>query len=63
MDLKETSWEGMDWSHLAEERDRWLAMAMDRGFPQNLQKISRICATVILSRSTVLDVIKLFVSI
>ena len=25
MDLKETVWEGMDWIHLVQDRDRWQA--------------------------------------
>jgi hypothetical protein len=27
MDLKETGWNGMDWIDLAEDRDRWRALA------------------------------------
>jgi len=26
MDLKETGWEGMDWFHLAQDRDHWQAV-------------------------------------
>jgi hypothetical protein len=26
MDLKETGWEGMDWIHLAQDRDPWRAL-------------------------------------
>jgi hypothetical protein len=26
MDLKEIRWEGMDWIHLAQERDKWQAL-------------------------------------
>ena len=26
MDLQEMEWVGMDWIHLAEDRDRWLAL-------------------------------------
>jgi len=31
MDLKETSWEGMGWSRLAEDRDKLGAMVMNLG--------------------------------
>ena len=24
MDLQEVGWQGMDWIHLAQDRDRWL---------------------------------------
>jgi hypothetical protein len=24
MDLRETEWEGLDWIHLAQDRDQWL---------------------------------------
>ena len=51
------------WVHLAEERDKWRAMVMNLGFPQNLKNISRICGTISLSRSTVLDGVRLFVGI
>jgi hypothetical protein len=23
MDIKETGWEGMDWIHVAQDRDKW----------------------------------------
>jgi hypothetical protein len=26
MDLRETGWEGVDWMHLAQDRDQWLAL-------------------------------------
>jgi hypothetical protein len=26
MDLKEIGWEGVDWMHLAQERDQWRAL-------------------------------------
>jgi hypothetical protein len=26
MDLKETGWEGVDWMHLAQDRDQWWAL-------------------------------------
>jgi hypothetical protein len=26
MDLREIGWEGMDWIHLAQVRDQWLAL-------------------------------------
>jgi hypothetical protein len=26
MDLKEVGWEGVDWIHMAQDRDRWLAV-------------------------------------
>jgi hypothetical protein len=26
MDLKEIGWEGVDWLHLAQDRDQWLAV-------------------------------------
>jgi hypothetical protein len=26
MDLRETGWEGVDWIHLAQERDKWQAL-------------------------------------
>jgi hypothetical protein len=26
MDLRETGWEGMEWIHLAQDRDRWRAV-------------------------------------
>ena len=26
MDLREVGWEGMDWTDLAEDRDRWRAV-------------------------------------
>jgi hypothetical protein len=26
MDLKEIGWEGVDWIHLAEDRDQWRAV-------------------------------------
>jgi hypothetical protein len=26
MDLRETGWEGVEWIHLAQYRDRWLAV-------------------------------------
>lgn len=26
LDLKEIGWEGMDWIHLAEDRDKWWAV-------------------------------------
>jgi hypothetical protein len=26
MDLKEMGWEGVDWIHLAQDRDQWLAL-------------------------------------
>jgi hypothetical protein len=26
MDLKETGWEGVDWMHLAQDRDQWWAV-------------------------------------
>ena len=63
MGLKETSWEGMDWSRLAEDRVKWRAMVMNLGFLQNLQNISSSCRTVSFSRSTVCDGVRLFVSI
>jgi hypothetical protein len=26
LDLRETGWEGVDWIHLAQDRDQWLAL-------------------------------------
>jgi hypothetical protein len=26
MDLKETGWEGVDWIHLAQDKDQWLVL-------------------------------------
>jgi len=26
MDLRETGWEGVDWMHLAQDRDQWRAL-------------------------------------
>ena len=62
MDLKETSWEGMDWSHLTKERDIWRAMVMNLVFPQNLQNISSSYRAISFSRNAVLDGVRLFVS-
>jgi hypothetical protein len=36
MDLRETGWDGMDWIHLAQDRDQWRAlvnMVMNLRFP------------------------------
>jgi hypothetical protein len=38
INLKETGWEGMDWVHLAQDRDQWRALvntAMKHRVPQN----------------------------
>lgn len=41
MDLKETGWDGMDWIHLAQDRDQWWTLvntAMTLRFPQDVAK-------------------------
>jgi hypothetical protein len=46
MNLRETGWEGVDWIHLAEERDQWWAVVntvMNLQIPQKV-KLS-LCLT------------------
>jgi hypothetical protein len=41
IDLREIGWGGMDWSHLAQDKDRWWAlvnMVMNLRVPQNAGK-------------------------
>jgi hypothetical protein len=40
MDLREMGWYGMDWIHLAQDRDKWKAlvnMVMNLGFHKMLE--------------------------
>jgi hypothetical protein len=48
MDLKEIGWDGMDWIHLAQDRDRWMALeitVMNLWIPLNAGKLSSSLAT------------------
>jgi hypothetical protein len=42
MDLRETGWGGMNWSHLAQVREQWCAlvnMVMKFWVPENVEKL------------------------
>jgi hypothetical protein len=39
MDVRETGWEGVDWIHLAQDRNQWWALVntvMNLPFPQKM---------------------------
>jgi hypothetical protein len=41
MDLKEIGWDGMDWIHLAQDKDQWRALVntvMNLCVPENVGK-------------------------
>jgi hypothetical protein len=48
MDLRETGWEGVEWIHLAQDRDRWRAVVNAvmnlRVLAPRSQLVSRFCA-------------------
>jgi hypothetical protein len=46
IDLGERGWDGMDWIHLAEDRDQWRALVntvMNLRVPQNVGKFLSGC--------------------
>jgi hypothetical protein len=48
MDLREIGWGGMDWNHLAQDRDQWKAlvnMLMNLKVPYNVGKFLSSCTT------------------
>jgi hypothetical protein len=48
MDLKETGWEGVEWIHLAQDRDRWRAV-VNAGSGATELVSSFVCSTAELS--------------
>jgi hypothetical protein len=57
MDLMELEWEGVDWIHLDQDRDQWLALVntvMNIWVPQKLGYLLAVLVTVSLSRRTLL---------
>jgi hypothetical protein len=46
MDLREVGWDGRDWIHLAQDRDRWrvyVNAVMNLRVPYNAEKFSSSC--------------------
>jgi hypothetical protein len=53
MDIGETKWSGMDWIHVAQNRDRWRTLVnavMNLDLPSNAEKFLIGCTNCGLSR-------------
>jgi hypothetical protein len=48
MDIKETKWGSVDWIHLPQDTDKWLALVntvMSLNVPYNAENFSNDCGT------------------
>jgi hypothetical protein len=55
IDLRDVEWDGMDWIHLAQDRDQWRALVntmMKFRVPQNAGKFFSSCTIGSFSRRT-----------